>query len=77
LFQTVYEIKIGSKISVKVDGKKRNFEIVNVKMDLLDDSLVSVYSPLGKKLLGRMEGDEFSFKVFDGSEVRVKILKVF
>jgi len=58
-----------------LNGQHFRFHLVSPMEADLDQGRLPVVSPLGKALLGRRPGDEFSYEVPRG-EIRVKVLKV-
>ncbi len=69
-------IEIGSKVELKKDGKKKNFEIVGrQEVDILLGK-IAFDAPLSKYLLGKKKGDKFIFEAPNGDKVNYEILKV-
>ncbi|MGI5827539.1 MAG: transcription elongation factor GreA [Patescibacteria group bacterium] len=60
------EVGLGSKVTVKSNGKERKFEIVgNLEADPLQGKL-SNKSPIGKALLGKKVGDRVEVSIPSG-----------
>ncbi len=69
------EITLGSKITVKVNGNKKNFEIVSFnEVDPLAGK-ISNESPLGKAFIGKKKGDKVSVETPKG-KVEYQIVKI-
>ena len=71
-------IDIGSAVKVKISGRDNLFDFVLVEERTgLSQNHISINSPLGKSVVGKMAGDEFNYHV-DASNIDVsgKIVKV-
>lgn len=68
-------IKVGSSISLKVDGLKQNLIIIGESESRPLEGKISYQSPLGKSLLEKKKGDIFEFEA-PGGTIKVEILKV-
>jgi transcription elongation factor GreA len=69
------KIQIGSNVEILLDDETEKMDIVAPgESDILKNK-ISYQSPLGKKLMGKKEGDEFKFKTAE-KKTKVKILKV-
>jgi transcription elongation factor GreA len=71
----VETVQIGSQIKISFDGEEQNYQIVApTEADILHNK-ISYHSPLGKNMMGKTVGEEFSFQA--GSKwVKVKILGI-
>lgn len=69
------KIQVGSKIKVSTNGEEMEFFLV--ASDQVDpvNGKISYESPLGKALLGRLEGEEIEVNIGD-SKTKYKILKI-
>ena len=72
---TTGEIQTGSKIVILFAGEKAVYQVVAPSESNILENRISYASPLGQQLLGKKEGEEFSFQA--GSKmVKVKVLEV-
>lgn len=66
----------GSKVSLlREDGRSFHFVLVPPVEANINQGKLSVGTPLGKALLGRQKGEEFSFDT-PGGPVRMKVLDI-
>lgn len=66
----------GSTVTLlREDGRNFRFRLVPPVEANINQGKLSVAAPLGKALLGRRPGEEFSFEA-PGGPVRMKILEV-
>jgi transcription elongation GreA/GreB family factor len=66
----------GSTVTLfREDGRNFCFRLVPPIEANINQGKLSVASPMGKALLGRRQGEEFSFEVPGGS-VRMKVLEI-
>jgi transcription elongation factor GreA len=56
--KTKGEVKLGCKVTVKVNGKKQTFEVVGEWEADPTEEKISHTSPLGKALLGKKKGEK-------------------
>jgi transcription elongation factor GreA len=70
------EIEVGSKVEVKKDGKKKEFEIVGRQETDIFSGKIALDSPLAKELIGKKKGDKFTFLAPNGKKVEYEIVKV-
>lgn len=71
----VSEVKLGCKVTVKVNGKKQTFEVVGEwEADPLEQK-ISHTSPLGQALMGKKKGDKIEIEVPAG-KVKYHIQKI-
>ncbi len=71
----VSEVKLGCKVTVKVNGKKQTFEVVGEwEADPLEQK-ISHTSPLGQALIGKKKGDKIEIEVPAG-KVKYHIQKI-
>ena len=68
-------VNIGSKVTVKIDGKKDIFTIVGEWESSPRDRKISNESPLGKALLGKASGDTIEVQAPAG-KMTYKILSI-
>jgi len=68
-------IGIGSNVKLEVNGKIINYEIVGSIESDLGNGKLSASSPVGKRLVGNMKGDEIRV-IIPGGETTYKILAV-
>ncbi len=69
-------VVIGSRVEVKQGLKTIAYTIVGPEESDPAKGFISNESPLGKNLLGKAVGDEFSVKNLLGKEIKYKILKI-
>jgi len=73
--KTKDEVKLGCKVTVKVNGKKQTFELVGEwEADPLEQK-ISHTSPLGKALLGKKKGDKVKIEAPAG-KVTYRVQKI-
>ena len=66
----------GSTVSLlREDGRNLRFQLVPPMEANINQGKLSVASPMGKALLGRRQGEEFSFDA-PGGRVRMKVLEI-
>ncbi|MBI2116603.1 MAG: GreA/GreB family elongation factor [candidate division NC10 bacterium] len=66
----------GSKVTLlREDGRSFDFVLVPPTDANINQGRLSVGAPLGKALLGRHKGEEFSFNA-PGGPVRMKVLDI-
>lgn len=71
-----YRVSTGSVVTLlREDGRNFRFRLVPPMEANIDQGRLSVGTPLGKALLGRRPGEEFSFDAPSGP-VRVKVLEI-
>jgi len=71
----VSEVKLGCKVTVKVNGKKQTFEVVGEwEADPLEQK-ISHTSPLGQALMGKKKDDKIEIEVPAG-KVKYHIQKI-
>ncbi len=70
------EVSMGSKVSVKLDGKEKEYTIVSFNEADPLNGLISNESPLGMAFLGKKKGDTVKVETPRGM-VSYKINKVF
>ena len=68
-------VQIGSLIEIKVDGKKKEIEIVGGSDGDPFQGKISCDSPMGKALLGKKEGDVCSVDTPSGKK-EFKVIKI-
>jgi len=68
-------INLGSKVTVKINGKKESFTIVGEWESDPGEKKISNESPLGKALLGKSEGGEIEIQAPAG-KMKYKILEI-
>ncbi len=69
------KVRIGSKVKIILDGEEKNVVLVGpYDIDVIPDS-VSYLSPLGKTILGSVEGEEKTFMAPKGKRA-VTILSI-
>jgi len=67
--KTKGEVKLGCKVTVKVNGKKQTFELVGEwEADPLEQK-ISHTSPLGKALLGKKKGEKVEIEAPAGKVI--------
>ncbi len=68
-------IQVGSEVDILFGSEKQKYYMVSsTESDILKNK-ISYQSPLGKQLIGKQEGDSFSFQV-GNKMVKVKIQKI-
>lgn len=66
----------GSKVTLlREDGRSFDFVLVPPTDANINQGRLSVGAPLGKAVLGRRKGEEFSFQA-PGGPVRMKVLNI-
>lgn len=71
-----HRVHTGSRVTIlREDGRHFRYDLVPPLDANIERGRLSVASPLGKALLGRRPGEEFSYEVSRG-ELRVKLLEV-
>lgn len=70
------EIAKNCFVEVEMDGKKKQFYIVENPINIEGVSFMSLSSPLGQALLGKKEKEKAVYTNTDGQEVRIKILSI-
>lgn len=68
-------VEIGSKVTIKINGKNRVIVIVK-EGEGGKDGLVSADTLVAKTVLGKLKGENLSFKSTDGKEMHIEILEV-
>lgn len=68
-------VRIGSKIEVEINGKKKNFTIVGSNEADPAQGLISNESPLGNAFIGHSQGDEVEVNTPAGTQT-YKILTI-
>lgn len=68
-------IKVGSKVSLKHNGKKLDYQVVTAWEANPAENKISSDSPLGKALLGKKTGQQFTVEVPAGTQ-EYEIVKV-
>ena len=63
------EVKLGSKVTVKHDGKTSLFELVGEWEANPSEQKISHTSPLGQALLGKRQGDKVEFQAPAGKVI--------
>jgi len=70
------KVEIGSRVEMKKDGKKINYEIVGrAEVDILNNK-IPLDSPLAKEMMGKKEKDIFIFETPNGKKYNYEILKI-
>lgn len=72
---TNHQVKLGSKVTLKVSGKSQTFELVGEWEANPLEQKISHTSPLGKALLGKKQGEQVEIDAPAG-RVKYHILKV-
>jgi|SRR3989338_6083543 len=68
-------VQVGSEVLISFDSKEERYSIVAPgESDILKNKL-SYQSPLGQKLMGRKEKDEFTYEI-NNKRIKIKILEV-
>ena len=68
-------IQTGSEIKIIFDGEELKYQVVAPSESNILENKISYQSPLGQRLLGKKEGDEFDFMA-GTKRVKVKILEI-
>ena len=69
------KIQIGSSVKMLFGGKEEEYQITSpTEADILKNK-ISYQSPFGQKLMGKKEGEEFSYEA-GPKKVKIKILKI-
>ena len=69
------EITINSKVTVKINGEHKNLQIVLSYIDP-KNGRISFLSPLGEKMLGKKNNDEFEMTLPNGKKIVCQILNI-
>ena len=69
------KIQVGSEIDILIDDKKETYSIVAPGESNILKNKLSYQSPLGQKLMGKKEKEEFTYEI-NGRKIKVKVLKV-
>lgn len=71
-----HRVHTGSRVTIlREDGRNFRFHLVSPMEADLDQGRLSVSTPLGRALLGRRPGEEFSYAAPRG-RIRAKVLEV-
>lgn len=73
--KTNHEVKLGSKVTVKINGKSQTFELVGEWEANPLEQKISHTSPLGQALMGKKKGDKVEIDAPAG-KVLYHILKI-
>lgn len=68
-------IQTGSEIKIIFDGEELKYQVVAPSESNILEKKISYQSPLGQRILGKKEGDEFDFMA-GTKRVKVKILEI-
>ncbi len=69
------KVQVGSEVEILFGADKEKYNIVApTEADILKNK-ISYQSPLGSKLMGRLEGDKFDYEIKD-KKIKIKILKI-
>lgn len=68
-------VELGSFVTVLIDNKQQNFQILGREESNPTKGVISNDSPLGELLIGKSVNDEFDFSVGGGTK-HVKLIKV-
>ena len=66
---------LGSVITIEIDGEKQTFLLIGSPMANFEQGILSTQSPLGKALIGKKGGQNFTISTPTGS-LEVKVLGV-
>jgi len=69
------KVELSSKVTLTLDGDQEIMEIVNPAESNPTEGKMSYESPLGKQILGKVEGQEFDVNI-SGNKLKCKIQKV-
>ncbi len=70
------KVKMNSKIKIEMGVKTRKVTIVKSTEIDLSKGFISEDSPLGKLLVGKVEGDNVDFESPAGKVVKINIIKI-
>jgi len=70
------EVKIGSTVTVEINGRERIFEITGSQETNPGSGKISHQSPVGKALLNHKAGEKINITGASGNNIEYKILKV-
>lgn len=68
-------VQVGSDVEILFDGKKEKYSIVGPTEANILKNKVSYQSPLGKQLIGKKVGEEFSYQA-GSNKIKIKVLVV-
>ncbi len=76
LVQNKEIVKLGSTVTIKINGQKYEYTIVADGVADISKGEISQSSPIGKAILGYSLGDEVKIDLPEGRTVRCKIVKI-
>lgn len=72
----VSEVRVGSRVTVQLDGKQQTYRLVGVIEADPGDGKISNESPLGKSLLGKRGGESFEIVTPAGNHTPAKVVDI-